>query len=108
MYLEGGRRLVDDLGGLLEGPGGALLSLGGDHLGAGFSGGLGLGCHGALQLHREADVLAARRRRHDSGIRGGGQRSPWGGGQVEAGQGGRGVSARRRRREFGTKEKEVT
>lgn len=80
MYLEGGRRLVDDLGGLLEGPGGALLSLGGDHLGAGFSGGLGLSCHGALQLHREADVLAARRRRHDSGLRGRGGNARRGGG----------------------------
>lgn len=30
------------------------------YLGAGLSGGLGLGCHGPLQLHRQSDILAAR------------------------------------------------
>lgn len=58
-YLQSRRALGDDVRRLLEGPGGLHLPLGGDDLGAGLPGGLGLGRHGPLQLHRQPHVLTA-------------------------------------------------
>lgn len=59
VYLEGCWRLIDDLRSLLEGPGGSLFTLSGDHFGSGLSRCLGLGGHGSLELHREPHILAA-------------------------------------------------
>lgn len=36
-----------------------MFALGGNDLGPGFSGSLGLGCHGPLELHGKTDVFAA-------------------------------------------------
>ena len=57
--LKGGGRLGNDHGGLLQGGRGLEFSLGRDDFGAGFTGRLSLGCHGALQLDRQTDVLTA-------------------------------------------------
>lgn len=56
--LQGGRRVSDHLGGFAQGPGCLLFTLGGNHLGAGFTGGFRFGCHGTLQLDGQTDVLA--------------------------------------------------
>lgn len=55
--LEGGRRISNHLRRLAQRPRSLLLSLGGDDFGACLTGGLRLGSHGALQLHRQAHVL---------------------------------------------------
>ncbi len=55
--LEGGGGLLQYEGGLLEVEGGLLLALGGHHLGPRLPGGLGLGGHSALQLHRNSHIL---------------------------------------------------
>uniref|UniRef100_A0A1I8FL99 Peptidase_M14 domain-containing protein n=1 Tax=Macrostomum lignano TaxID=282301 RepID=A0A1I8FL99_9PLAT len=67
--LQRERRLVEDVGGLLQGAGGLLLALSCDHLrscgrqtdlGSGLSGSLGFSRHGSLKLHRKSDVLAVK------------------------------------------------
>ena len=49
--------VAQDLRGVLEGPAGLVLALGGDDLGLGFPRGLGLRRHGALEVLGESDVL---------------------------------------------------
>ena len=69
IYLKGGRGFGDDFSGFLESTRGFLFSLGGDDFGAGFTGSLGLGSHGALQLHWQTNVLTVNKWRSLVGSR---------------------------------------
>lgn len=81
--LDGGRRFGHNVGCLAESSASFLLPFGGDdllfffhqlgftkgtlktYLSAGFPRGLGLGCHGSLQLHRQSNVFTKEGRRRD-------------------------------------------
>ena len=57
LYLHGGVVVAQHLRRVLEGPAGLMLALRRDDLGLGLSRGLGLRCHGALEILGKSDVL---------------------------------------------------
>ena len=56
-YLHGSVTVPQHLRGVLQGPAGLVLALSCDDLGLSLPRGLGLGCHGALEVLGKSDVL---------------------------------------------------